>query len=127
MPIALLPTSDRFRHGDQSADARHRALNDLVVRRVDEAGLMARWCSLRLVAAAASLLMPALRLCLLSRSAAEADRRLFALFLPGPELTLDAGVHSGSVAERTVIVEGGLPISRLAPAPPARRPLSAPC
>ena len=87
-----LPTSDRFRHGDQSADARHRELNDLVVHRADETGLMARWCGLRLVAAASSsssLLLPALRPCLLSRSAlsrsaAEADLRLFALFLPGP-------------------------------------------
>ena len=66
-------------------------LNDLVVRRADEAGLIARWCGLRVVAADASLLMPALRpCCLLSRSAAVADQRLFARFLPGPELTRHA-------------------------------------
>ena len=80
-------------------------LNDLVVRRADEAGLIERWCGLRVVAADASLLMPALRPCLLSRSAAVADQRLFALFLPGPELTLHASVHSGSVAERSMLVE----------------------
>ena len=52
LPLAPQPTSDRFRHGDQSADARHRALNDLIVRRDYEAGLITRWCGLRLVAGA---------------------------------------------------------------------------
>jgi len=41
------------------------ALSDLVVRRVDEAGLIERWCGLRVVAAGASVLMPAVRPCLL--------------------------------------------------------------
>lgn len=80
-------------------------LNDLVVRRADEAGLIQRWCGLRVVAADASLLMPAVRPCLLSRSAAARDQRLFALFLPGAELTLHASVHSASVAERSMLVE----------------------
>ena len=53
------------------------SLNDLVVRRADEAGLIERWCGLRVVAADASLLMPAVRPCLLSRSAAQPDQRLF--------------------------------------------------
>lgn len=35
------------------------SLNDLVVRRADEAGLIERWCGLRVVAADASVLMPA--------------------------------------------------------------------
>ena len=52
LPLAPQPTSDRLRHGDQSADARHRALNDLIVRRDYEAGLITRWCGLRLVAGA---------------------------------------------------------------------------
>ena len=81
------------------------SLNDLVVRRADDAGLIERWCGLRVVAADASLLMPAVRPCLLSRSAAAPDQRLFALFLPGPELTLHASVHSGLVAERSMLVE----------------------
>jgi len=81
------------------------SLNDLVVRRADEAGLIERWCGLRVVAADASLLMPAVRPCLLSRSAAAPDQRLFALYLPGAELTLHASVHSALVAERNMLVE----------------------
>jgi hypothetical protein len=81
------------------------SLNDLVVRRADEAGLIERWRGLRVVAADASLLMPAVRPCLLNRSAAAPDQRLFALFLPGSELTLHASVHSGLVAERSMLVE----------------------
>ena len=81
------------------------SLNDVVVRRADEAGLIERWCGLRVVAADASVLMPAVRPCLLSRSAAEPDQRLFALFLPGPELTLHASVHSSLVAECSMLVE----------------------
>ena len=81
------------------------SLNDLVVRRADEAGLIERWCGLRVVAADASVLMPAVRPCLLSRSAADPDQRLFALYLPGAELTLHASVHSSLVAERNMLVE----------------------
>ena len=81
------------------------SLNDLVVRRADEAGLIERWCALRGVAADASLLMPAVQPCLLSRSAAQPDQRLFALFLPGAELTLHASVHSAQVAKRGMLVE----------------------
>ena len=81
------------------------ALNDRVVTRADSAGLVPRGCGLRLVAADASLLMPATRGCLLSRSAAQRDQRLFALYLPGAELTLHASVHSSLVAERRMLVE----------------------
>jgi len=81
------------------------ALNDMVVGRADAAGLIPRWCGLRLVAADASLLMPATRPCLLSRSPAQRDQRLFALYLPGAELTLHASVHSNLVAERRMLVE----------------------
>jgi hypothetical protein len=80
-------------------------LNELVVRRADEAGLIQRWGGLRVVAADASVLMPAVRPCRLSRSAAGRDQRLFALFLPGAELTLHAAVHSSLVAERCMLVE----------------------
>jgi Transposase DDE domain len=81
------------------------SLNEMVVRRADEAGLIGRWCGLRVVAGDASLLMPAVRPCLISRSAADRDQRLFALFLPGAELTLHASVHSAQVAERAMLVE----------------------
>ena len=80
-------------------------LNDLVVRRADEAGLVARWCGLRVVAGDASVLMPAVRPCLKVRCAAAADQRLFALYLPGAELTLHASVHSAQVAERAMLME----------------------
>lgn len=52
--------------------------NGLVVRRADEAGLVGRWCGLRLVAAEASLSMRAVRTCLRSRSAAQPDQGLSA-------------------------------------------------
>ena len=81
------------------------SLNDLVVKRADQAGLVARWCGLRVVAGDASVLKPAVRPCLLSRSPAEPDQRLFALYLPGAELTLHASVHGASVAERQMLVE----------------------
>lgn len=81
------------------------SLNDLVVRRADEAGLIERWHGLRVVAGDASVLMPAVRPCLLSRSACAPDQRLFALFLPGAELALHARVHSALVGERSMLVE----------------------
>ena len=80
-------------------------LNDLLIERADAAGMVPRWCGLRLVAADASLLMPSTRPCLLSRSTAQRDQRLFALYLPGAELTLHASVHSHLVAERHMLVE----------------------
>lgn len=57
------------------------------------------------LAADASLLMPAVQPCLLSRSAAQPDQRLFVLFRLGAELTLHASVHSAQVAERGTLVE----------------------
>ena len=80
-------------------------LNDLVVRRADEAGLIQRWRGLRVVAGDASVLMPALRACLLDRSSALADQRLFGLYLPGAELTLHASVHSPLVGERSMLMD----------------------
>ena len=81
------------------------ALNDFVVRQADQAGLIQRWLGLRVVAADAAVLMPAMRSCLRVRSPAPADQRLFALYLPGAELTLHASVHSASVGERAMLVE----------------------
>jgi hypothetical protein len=81
------------------------SLNDMLVQRADSSGLIERWCGLRVVAADASVLIPAVRPCLLQRSAAGADQRLFALYLPGAELTLHASVHSALVSERAMLME----------------------
>ena len=80
-------------------------LNDWVVDRADQAGLVQRWGGLRVVAADASVLMPAVRPCLLKRSAADPDQRLFALYLPGAELILHASVHSQLVGERSMLMQ----------------------
>lgn len=106
-PVPLRGVSDRA--FAKARDHLHMpalvALNDLVVQRADEAGFVMRWEGLRVVAADASLLMPAVRPCLLSRSAAAPDQRLFALYLPGSELTLHASVHSALVGERSMLCE----------------------
>lgn len=81
------------------------ALNDFVIERAEAAGLVARWRGLRVVAGDGSVLMPAVRPSHLSRSAASADQRLFALFLPGAELTLHASVYSAEGSERQMLVE----------------------
>ena len=78
-------------------------LNDQLVARADAAGLVPRWQGFRLVAADASVLMPAIRQCHRTRRLAGADQRLFALYLPGPELTLHAAVHSGCESERAML------------------------
>jgi hypothetical protein len=77
----------------------------MLIARAEAAGLIPRWHGLRLVAADASLLMPCTRPCLLSGSPAARDQRLFALYLPGAELTLHASVHGSLVAERRMLVE----------------------
>ena len=87
-------------------------LNDRLVAGADAAGLVPRWQGLRLVAADASVLMPAVRRCHLVRSAAGADQRLFALYLPGAELTLHAAVHSGGESERAMLANA---LDKLAP------------
>lgn len=81
------------------------ALNNWVVQRAEAAGIVQRWRSLRLVAADGSVLMPAVRACHRSRSAASADQRLFALYLPGAELTLHAAVYGVEGSERQMLVE----------------------
>jgi Transposase DDE domain len=81
------------------------ALNNFLIARTEAARLIPRWHGLRLVAADASVLMPATRPCLLSRSAAVPNQRLFALYLPGAELTLHASVHSQLASERVMLVE----------------------
>lgn len=87
-------------------------LNERLVSQADAAGLLPRWRGLRLVAADASVLMPAMRRCRRTRGLADADARLFALYLPGAELTLHAAVHSGCESERAMLTEA---IDKLGP------------
>jgi len=80
-------------------------LNDGLIERAQAADLVPRWQGFRLVAADASVLMPALRACHRTRSPASGDQRLFALYLPGPELTLHASVHSARESERAMLAQ----------------------
>lgn len=80
-------------------------LNDWVIERAQTAGMIQRWHGLRLVAADASVLMPAIRKCHRTRFAASADQRLFALYLPDSELTLHASVHSADTSERAMLMQ----------------------
>lgn len=80
-------------------------LNKRLVARVDALGWVPRWNGLRVVAGDASVLRPAMRACHRTRSPAEPDQRLFALYLPAAELTLHAAVHSAAVSERAMLVE----------------------
>jgi hypothetical protein len=81
------------------------ALNDFVVDRAEQAGVVLRWRGLRVVAGDGSVLRPAVRACHVSRSGASVDQRLFALFLPGAELTLHASVYGAEGSERQMLVE----------------------
>ncbi len=87
-------------------------LNDFVVQRADASGLVPRWHGLRVVAGDGSVLMPAIRASLKVRCPASADQRLFALYLPGAELTLHASVYGAEGSERQMLVEA---LDRLAP------------
>ena len=81
------------------------ALNDWLVQRVEAAGRVLRWCGLRVVAGDASVMLPAVRVCRLRRGTVAGEQRLFALYLPGAELTLHASLHSAALAERSMLVE----------------------
>jgi len=81
------------------------ALNDFVLQRAQDAGRLPRWRGLRVVAGDGSVLMPAVRPCHCVRTPASADQRLFALYLPGAELTLHAHVYSAGESERAQLVE----------------------
>lgn len=79
-------------------------LNDLLVRRADEAGLIPRWQGLRVVAADGSVLMPAVRASHLPRAAGR-DQRVLGMYLPGAELMLHCEVYGAEGAERAMLVE----------------------
>jgi hypothetical protein len=87
-------------------------LNEYLVERADACGLVPRWFGLRVVAGDGSVLMPAIRASLKVRWPASADQRLFALYLPGAELTLHASVYSAEGSERQMLVES---LDRLKP------------
>ena len=80
-------------------------LNDWVIDRAENATIVKRWRGLRLVAADASVLMPAIRKCHRTRFAASGDQRLFALYLPDSELTLHASVHDADTSERAMLMQ----------------------
>ncbi len=80
-------------------------LNDWVIGRAESARIVPRWHGLRLVAADASVLMPAVRACHRTRSLASTDQRLFGLYLPGCEMTLHASVHSADTSERAMLMQ----------------------
>lgn len=88
------------------------ALSDMLVQRAEQAGLVPRWHGLRVVAADGSVLMPAVRACKRTKSLASADQRLFALYLPGAELTLHASVYHPTGSERQMLVQS---LDRLGP------------
>ena len=79
-------------------------LNCHLLQGAERLGFVPRWRGLRLVAADASVLRPAVRACHRTKSCASADQRLFALFLPGAELTLWANVHSACESERAMLM-----------------------
>ena len=80
-------------------------LNDWVIERAQTAGIVQRWRGLRLVAADASVLMPAIRKCHRTRFTASGDQRLFVLYLPDSELTLHASVHGADTSERAMLMQ----------------------
>lgn len=88
-------------------------LNDQVLAHAERAGMVPRWQGLRLVAADASVLMPAIRRCKRTQHLAAADQRLFALYLPGAELTVHAAVHSACESERAMLANA---LDKLSPA-----------
>ena len=82
-----------------------QGLNDQLLVDAERLGLIPRWRGRRLVAADASVLMPATRRCLRTVGLATRDQRLFALYLPGADLTLHAAVHSAAESERAMLME----------------------
>jgi hypothetical protein len=80
-----------------------RGLNDDLLARAETAGLLPRWQGLRLVAADASVLMPSIRRCPRTKGLAAAEQRLFALYLPGAEMTLHAEVCAATESERAML------------------------
>ena len=79
------------------------ALNDDLLACTETAGLLPCWQGLRLMAADASVLMPAIRRCPRTQGLAQADQRQFALYLPGTELTLHAEVCPATEPERSML------------------------
>lgn len=79
-------------------------LNTELIAQADTAGLVPRWCGLRVVAGDGSVLSPARRRCHTTRASMAADSRLFAPFLPGAELLLHAELSSYADSERAQLM-----------------------
>jgi hypothetical protein len=80
-------------------------LNARLLDMATQAQLIPLWRGLRVVAADGSTLQPAMRRCHRSRSTAHPNQILFAMYLPGAELTLHASVHSSAIGERAMLME----------------------
>jgi hypothetical protein len=96
---AFCKARDRFNPASLSG------LNSFLAERSDALRLVPRWHGLRVVAADASVLMPAVRPCHMLRRGASPDQRLFSLYLPSAEFTLHASVHGAEVSERQMLFE----------------------
>ncbi len=81
------------------------ALNAQLLELAQARGWMPLWHGLRVVAADASVLMPAIRACHRMRLAAHPDQRFFGLYLPGPELFLHAQLYGPETGERQMLFE----------------------
>lgn len=81
------------------------ALNAQLLGLVQARAWMPLWQGLRVVAADASVFMPATRACHQTRLAAQPDQRLFGLYLPGPELCLHAQLYGPETGERQMLFE----------------------
>ena len=103
-----------MRHVSAQAFAQARAklsvsaipsLNDWLIQRAEQSGLVSRWRGLRLVAADASTMRFGLRASRVQRAALP-DQILFGLFLPGAELMLAASLHGArECGERQMLVQ----------------------
>lgn len=67
--------------------------------------MLQRWQGLRLVAADASVFMPAVRACHRTRAPAHPNQRLFGLYLPGAELLLHAQLYGPETCGRQMQFE----------------------
>ena len=81
------------------------ALNAQLLDLAQARGWMPLWHGLRVVAADASMFMPATRAFHQTRLAAQPDQRLIGLYLPGTELCLHAHLYGAETGERLVLFE----------------------
>lgn len=80
-------------------------LNTVVLQQAQALGLLPLWHGLRVVAADASALVPAIRQAKLRRLPARPQQKLFSMLLAGVDVTLHACVHGVAVDERQMLFE----------------------